>query len=417
MWEILTLIAVAGGVRVAWDAWGPPRLKRRRLATWKAAVAAHDLRLERISNIAAGKVKLEARSPLLKLRIEDLPGDGISPTRIVIAARRSPPGFEKIRIRPDRNDPGPFATGDEDLDSTFRIEGPGKLLSALLEKETRHLLINLSAESSFEIAEGELRMETWRLPEILGLLLDLGQRCAHPLNIYHRLAQNADQDPHAEVRLRNLLLLAREFPQRPKTIAALHAACTDPSPQIRLRAAQELGAEGQAILVAFAESAEDDAFSAQAVDFLGRELPLERTRAILAPALRRRHFQTAHACLEALGVRGGAEDIATLASVIAGEQVELAVLAAKALGQIGTAVAVLPLQEAAGHTHDRNLRRAARQAIAEIQSRLQGASPGQLSLAGAEMGQLSLAETEAGELSLTEEQGGELSLPAEGPGV
>ncbi len=46
------------------------------------------------------------------------------------------------------------------------------------------------------------------------------------------------------------------------------------------------------------------------------------------------------------------------------------------------------------------LRSAARQAIAEIQSRLSGAEPGQLSLAGGEAGQLSLSENEAGRVSL-----------------
>jgi hypothetical protein len=60
-----------------------------------------------------------------------------------------------------------------------------------------------------------------------------------------------------------------------------------------------------------------------------------------------------------------------------------------------------------------DVRRAARQSIAEIHSRLQGASPGQLSLAGAELGKLSLAETEAGRLSLADDADGQLSIPAE----
>ena len=46
------------------------------------------------------------------------------------------------------------------------------------------------------------------------------------------------------------------------------------------------------------------------------------------------------------------------------------------------------------------VRSAARQAIAEIQSRLSGAGPGQLSLAGGEAGQHSLSENEAGRRSL-----------------
>ena len=53
---------------------------------------------------------------------------------------------------------------------------------------------------------------------------------------------------------------------------------------------------------------------------------------------------------------------------------------------------------------DASLRRPARQAIAEIQARLGGAAPGQLSLAGAEAGQLAMVEDdEAGRLSLSDD--------------
>ena len=89
------------------------------------------------------------------------------------------------------------------------------------------------------------------------------------------------------------------------------------------------------------------------------------------------------------------------------------VAAANALARVGTAAAVLPLKETAERSRlDPDLFRATRQAIAEIQSRLQGASPGQLSLAGADVGQLSLAQAEAGQLSLAADPGGQLSLPS-----
>ena len=91
--------------------------------------------------------------------------------------------------------------------------------------------------------------------------------------------------------------------------------------------------------------------------------------------------------------------------------------AASALGRVGSSAAVLPLKEAAeSFSHDPELRRATRQAIAGIQSRVQGASPGQLSLAGAEAGQLSLAEAEAGQLSLAADPAGQVSLATAEPG-
>ncbi|MES1211295.1 MAG: hypothetical protein ABUL63_03065, partial [Acidobacteriota bacterium] len=87
--------------------------------------------------------------------------------------------------------------------------------------------------------------------------------------------------------------------------------------------------------------------------------------------------------------------------------------------------AVLPLKEAAEgfgrSSRGPELRKAARQAVAEIQGRLQGASgatPGQLSLADAEAGQLSLAQADTGQLSLAaDDPAGQLSLPDQNGGT
>ena len=76
--------------------------------------------------------------------------------------------------------------------------------------------------------------------------------------------------------------------------------------------------------------------------------------------------------------------------------------AAVALGRSGSAAAVAPLRRLETASTDAAHRRAARQAIAEIQERLTGAFPGQLSLSEGESGQLSLAEDEAGRVSLPE---------------
>jgi HEAT repeat protein len=189
----------------------------------------------------------------------------------------------------------------------------------------------------------------------------------------------------------------------------------------------------------------DDIVSAEAVATLERELPFESLRSILTRAARGRRLRTARACLEALGRRGAAEAVGVLVEVMEQEEGELAavaawslgaigspaaepsliralrrdladlrVFAAKALGRVGSVAAVLPLKEAAERSwRDPELHRAIRQSIAEIQSRLPGASPGQLSLAGAEAGQLSLAGAEAGQLSLAADPAGQLSLTPE----
>jgi len=74
------------------------------------------------------------------------------------------------------------------------------------------------------------------------------------------------------------------------------------------------------------------------------------------------------------------------------------------LGRVGTVESVAPLVDwVAHHALDRFVRADAPRAIAAIQSRLPGASPGQLSIAGAEAGQVSLAaEDQRGAVSLEE---------------
>jgi HEAT repeat protein len=187
-----------------------------------------------------------------------------------------------------------------------------------------------------------------------------------------------------------------------------------------------------------------DVWQAAAIAALGQNMTLERAKATLEFALRGKRPETARACAEALGECGPAaveplvEALAVRTGLVAtaaarslgalgtpaaetpliralnGDAPGLRVAAAEALGRSGTVAAVLPLKSVAERSGDRNLRRAARQAVAEIQARLPGASPGQLSLSATEAGQLSLADSEAGQLSFPQGEPGRLSL--RGPG-
>jgi HEAT repeat protein len=372
-------------------------------------------------------------------------GDEGQSTRIAVVAPR-PSDLYMMWIRPQSffQLTREIEIGDESFDRTFFIEGALQRVLALLDGETRRLMLRLSIEGKVEIYLGELRAEmaNEKVPSVLPLLLDIGQRFAQPMDVPRRLAENARQDPMARVRLQNLLLLIREYPEEPATAEALRTACSDPSPEVRLRAAKELGDGGRDVLLELAESLADDTVSAEAVSILGQELPFERARAILDRARSVRHVQTARACLEALGGSGAADAVGALAKVmevevgvlaaaaaealgatgspaaepslilaLQRELADLRVAAASALGRVGSAAAVLPLKEAAERSWlDLELRRATQQAIAEIHSRLSGASPGQLSLAGAGAGQLSLAQDGTGQLSLATDPTGQLSF-------
>jgi HEAT repeat protein len=445
MWEIGLGLAVGA---VATTILQNYRTERLRLQSLRDTAQLCGLRIESTSTPFLHPLSIKARSGSFVVRIEDFP---VSSKKLVPQIRidvAGPPGFTGVRLRPEKERP-PGAreveVGDERFDGAFYVEGPTRLLSVLLDAETRRLLARLNAEGRLEIIGGEIRARTGDddLGPLLPLALDLARRLSAEVDVAQRLSENARNDPTAGVRLRNLLVLIRELPREPGTLETLRAACADANPQVRLRAAMALGAEGRDVLTALAENLDDDACAAQAVAHLGRALSGERTRALLTQALRRRRLQTAQTCLESLGQSGDGDAIDAIAKVLSiehgnlaaaaalalgataspaaepplllalhNEKPDIRIAAATALGRTGTAAAVLPLKEAAeSHPRDPDLRRATRQAIAEIQSRLQGASPGQLSIAGGETGRLSFAHDEAGQLSIAPDAAGQLSLP------
>ena len=91
-----------------------------------------------------------------------------------------------------------------------------------------------------------------------------------------------------------------------------------------------------------------------------------------------------------------------LLALLAHPHVAVARAAVMQLGGVPRRDVIDALRDCADrHRGNPELEAAVRQAIAEIQSRLPGASPGQLSIAGAEAGQVSLAEEDRrGEVSL-----------------
>lgn len=177
--------------------------------------------------------------------------------------------------------------------------------------------------------------------EVLTPLLDLARRLAEPEDAAARLGANLEAgEPEAGARLKSLRLLLGDFREHPATVRVLERLGDDPDPEIRLEVEIARGKGDEESLLAWAG-----------------------------------HPQNA----------------------VAG-------VAARGLGQVGTARAV-PALRALEKRGDRELAPAARQAIAEIQARQIGAEHGQLSLAGTEAGALSLVTAEEpGRLSLADEQ-------------
>ncbi len=453
----LAVPILAGGFSFWVSYWAIVWSHQRQLRRWRDIAASCGLTGVEISSPRAWTLRLQGRAEPLAVRIESSHRTGRRSrqklTRIV-ATVPGPPGFRGLRIHRESVRPRgarEIEVGAEAFDRAFFIEGPQRLVVALLDQETRGLLSDINNGCPMGIADGEIRAETeeFFLADVLALVLEAGRRLARPLDVALRLAGNVREDPEAGFRLLSLRFLVHDFPGEPGTLEVLRdAARSDPSPRVRLQAAADLGVEGREVLLELAEgrveeppndpadpqaeSLVEDPVSAQAVSILGPNLPLARARTLLEYALRRGRLQTAKACVGTLGVGGDEADIETLARLLAREEGELAaaaavalgttggakaepalisalrrkekeirMAAAGALGRVGSVAAVLPLKEASEQTGgDSDLLRAFRQAIAEIQLRLPGASPGQLSLAGTEAGRLSLARDEAGQLSL-----------------
>jgi hypothetical protein len=303
-----------------------------------------------------------------------------------------------------------YRIGDTAFDDAFYVGGAPAEVHALLDAETRRDLVALAEYGQIRTVPGEIQLQlpcdgselSTTLPRALNLLLRCTRRLTSQHTLLYRLIGNVQHDPEPGARLASLLVLVREFRSEASLPETLRRACGDASPRIRLHAATALGGEGQPVLVELAESAADDVCAARAIEALGDQLPVERVIAILKQALRYNLRDTAQASMKAWSAFGpspdGAESL--LLEVLERDDVDLRIAAARALGHVAAVSAVLPLQEAAARVGTPGFISATRQAVAQIQSRLQGASTGQLSITAADAGQLSVADSAEGRVSL-----------------
>jgi hypothetical protein len=321
--------------------------------------------------------------------------------------------------------------GDVTFDQRFLIDGPAALALAVLDAATRQQVWSAlggrtvvrgsrgrqaTLESQARLNGAVLTVDfadtitgskaEQSLPGLLGTILDLADNLARPRDVPRQLADNALHDPLWAVRLANLRTLARECRTHPETARMLTAACADPSEEIRLTAALALGSEGTPTLEQIAFAQGPDEIAARAIAALGNRVPEDNARRALDEALVRGRIETACAFMEALS-RQGVDVPATepyLIRAVDHGHPRVRVAAAHALGRMGTVMAVMPLQQGATRFGG-ELRAAARQAVAEIQARADGATPGQLSLAGGGEGRVSLADDAGGRVSLPDGKG------------
>jgi HEAT repeat protein len=243
------------------------------------------------------------------------------------------------------------------------------------------------------------------LADALPLLARVAQRLAARIDVPSELAKSARTDSVAGVRLLCVRTLLREYSHHASSFhPLLREAAGDEDAEVRMEAAAALGDEGVDVLQALVEDGSvEDGLSARAAEALGNRMPADLARATLRQELAassgRHRMATARACASALGLRGEPQDEDLLLRALTERPDEaLRLSSARALGAVGSVRAVPSLAELS-RSDSAALRGAGREAIAAIQSRVQGATPGQLSLGTVASGQVSLADSVAGRLS------------------
>ena len=422
------------------DAYGRRRTRRRQVF-WREVATASGLQ-------AVDDVGLAVRGRLGKLsaRLGEHADGSNGFTEIEISGSRL---AHRLTLRPRISSSSKeVETGDDAFDDAVGVEGPAAVALAILDARTRlevrsliHGPLEVEGHAPLPVTgrvdRGLLRI--WvpssggreQLVAAVRAGLALAAHLVAPADVALRLSTNLIHEPKAAVRRRILLTLLREFPSQEATLASVQTARDDTDAEVRLRAGIALGTEGRAVLleVAAGKKAGDKA-GARAVAALGESLTLDEATALFRRACQTVRVHTARACLGAIG-RHGRKAIPLLSEALVAPELadhaaralgatndpsaEAALLralvegprvvrpaAAKALGRVGTRDAVAALREAEA---DAELRPVARQAIAQIHSRLAGAGQGQLSIAEEQAGQLSIADDTAGRLSLGPEAG------------
>lgn len=347
-----------------------------------------------------------------------------------------------------------IATGDERFDAAVVVRGPASRALALLDEETRHRVTEL-VKAGGKVKDGVVSIALHRrfrdgeaLSGIIQQLVAVAERLAQPDQTVERLAALARFDAVPGTRHRCLQELIGSHSGDPLTDMALRSALADRTPEVRLLAAVALGDAGlDCLREIVASGGTSPEVARSAVEALGERLPEEVALTRLEKAVRAGHerlvhvlverfgpstsrqgvarlarqlrhetpAETAAACARALGRTGSAAAVAPLVAALARDGAAVRAAAAEALGKVGSVGTIAALREAAsGNLMSPSVRRAAVAAIAEIQSRLTGAAPGQLALSRGEAGSLALADRADGDLTLVGSPGPEAgSTPAQ----
>lgn len=302
-------------------------------------------------------------------------------------------------------------TGDPEFDALVWVKGDPTTIVAAFDGGTRRLATRFTQRGAI-LMQGVLRAPSRlgrsaapaQVVAAMRSLVELARRLAIQNELAVRLARNANRDPVARVRANCLDQLAERFPRDDGTTRAFRSALSDRDPLVRVTAARHLGAAGRPVLLSIVAKAQTATSTlVMAVQALGAHLPPGVTARILRRSASLRKPHLVRSVLDALPATIDprvAEEVARFAHSCS---TELQVPALTTLGRIGSVALVPRLRALADdRLRPREMRRAAREAIAAIQARA-GGTAGELALAEGNAGAISLA-TSDGRVTLDEHQ-------------
>lgn len=419
------------------DAW------ERELRAWTktgATLALPELKSERVGHIhlqgSAGDARIGIETAFDSIR-GPITRFTLSSPRIAKNIHIEGFGFKRTQI---------FAltpVGDPAIDDHFAISGPEDLVLALFDGELRHQLERFDARA-LHVSLGTVVYEYAAHvtdPEELRPRMKEVSRLAHrlelaPEQIGARLLFNAKRETNLEVRRRLYKLLLKEGAPADSATEAAKVGIADVDPLIRMLAALQLGPDFyeqveriareeelsyEARIFAFSELAArapvlwGSTFIDRVMNLDGRSVQravlrslVEAERSDLAEAVARATKEielapeTWSEIAEALGFLGVPTVEPLLLEILRSPMSALRMSAIGALARIGSVAAVEPLHAITRDflSHSVEIREAAKQAITEIQSRIENGGSGRLSLVenNEHRGAVSLP-TEGGELS------------------
>ena len=140
-------------------------------------------------------------------------------------------------------------TGDSAFDEVAFIRGPERYWRAVLNERTRAAVVEaLHVGAQFSVGEASFKWNAFPdadavLPRIHSVIRAVTALELYDSQIPERLASIATTDPVPEVRFGALFLLSTDFPTTPEFSDALSRALSDPSAELRLLAARQVGNE------------------------------------------------------------------------------------------------------------------------------------------------------------------------------